>query len=195
VSHYQGTIDWTSVRNAGYVFAFAKATEGLTYADPDFASNWQNMAAVGLVRGAYHFCHPGSDAVTQANHFYNVVRPVSGDLQMVGDLEVTDGATPTQIQNWGHAFAHQIRALTGRPGIIYCGYYFWRDQVGNPTHNLDCPLWVPAYGVSQPLVPAAWSTWSFWQYTDAGSVPGITGNADLDYFNGSLTQLYALTLP
>jgi lysozyme len=194
VSHWQGAINWYSVANSGRTFAFAKATEGLTYTDPNFATNWRNMQAAGLIRGAYHFCHPGSDPIAQANFFYNTVQPVSGDLQMTGDIEVTDGQSVAQIQSWGLAFAHQIQNLTGRPGIIYTYYYFWVDNCGDPDHNLNCPLWIATYG-PYPLVPQAWSTWSFWQYTDTGSVPGISGNVDLDYFNGSITQLQALTLP
>jgi GH25 family lysozyme M1 (1,4-beta-N-acetylmuramidase) len=195
-SHYQGTINWTSVRNSGRVFAIVKATEGTTYTDPTFATNWTRMKQAGLIRGAYHFGHPGSDAVAQANRFVNVVQPQSGDLQLVLDLEVTDGRSPAQVWAWTQAFIAQIHTRTGRPGIIYTGFYFWRDSVGNPPNNLNCPLWLAAYTSSTTgLVPRAWTTWSFWQYTDHGSVPGVSGNVDLDHFNGSLTQLKALTLP
>ncbi|MGE3243206.1 MAG: GH25 family lysozyme, partial [Pirellulales bacterium] len=34
VSNYQGSINWTSVKNAGIQFAFCKATEGVDYVDP-----------------------------------------------------------------------------------------------------------------------------------------------------------------
>jgi lysozyme len=42
----------------------------------------------------------------------------------------------------------QLQALTGKPGIIYTGYYFWVDNVGNPGDNLNAPLWVAAYTAS-----------------------------------------------
>jgi lysozyme len=194
VSNWQGSIDWTKVKNSGKVFAFCKATEGTTYKDPWFATNWANMKKVGLIRGAYHFGHPGSDPIAQARFFVNTVKPTTGDLQLVLDLEVTDGKTPAQVWAWTQAFIGEIKRLTGRPGIIYTGYYFWKDNVGNPNNNLNCPLWIAIYGPN-PLVPSAWSTWSFWQYTSSGSVPGVSGNVDLDYFNGSLDQLKKLTLP
>jgi hypothetical protein len=41
-------------------------------------------------------------------------------------------------------------------------------------------------------VPAGWATWTFWQYTDSGRVPGIVGNVDLNRFccdPGSLAAL------
>lgn len=194
VSHYQGSINWSSVKASGVVFAFAKATEGSTYTDPNFSTNWPRMKSAGLVRGAYHYGRPGTDAVAQARHFVNVVNPTSGDLQMVLDLETTDGRSPAQVWAWTQAFIAEIKRLTGRPGIIYTGYYFWRDNVGNPSNNLDCPLWIASYNPA-PTVPSAWPYWTFWQYTSSGSVPGIAGNVDLDYFNGSLTSLYRLRLP
>jgi hypothetical protein len=36
VSHYQGTVSWPQVFQAGIAFAFAKATDGLTWTDPEF---------------------------------------------------------------------------------------------------------------------------------------------------------------
>jgi lysozyme len=195
VSNWQGAVDWTKVKNSGRTFAFCKATEGTGFTDAQFATNWANMKKVGLIRGAYHFGRPGSDAVTQARFFVKTVKPQKGDLQLVLDLEVTDGKSPAQVWAWTQSFLAEVKRLTGRPGIIYTGYYFWRDKVGNPTNNLNCPLWIAAYGVSAPLVPRAWSTWTFWQYSSTGTVPGVKGNCDLDYFNGSLTQLQKLTLP
>jgi GH25 family lysozyme M1 (1,4-beta-N-acetylmuramidase) len=84
---------------------------------------------------------------------------------------------------------------SGAPGIIYTGYYFWRDSVGNPTNNLNCPLWIANWGASWPLVPPAWDTWSFWQWTSSGHIDGVSGNCDFDYFNGGYDRLALLTIP
>jgi lysozyme len=195
VASYQGYPDWTKVKASGKTFAFTKATEGTTYTNPYFATNWPRMKSAGLIRGAYHYGRPGTDPVTQANRFCNVVAPTHGDLQMALDIEVTDGKTPSQVRSWIVAFINQIKSRTGRPGIIYTGFYFWRDSAGNGS-NLNCPLWLAAY-VSNPApyVPAAWSTWSFWQYTSSGSVSGVSGNVDRDAWNGSVSNLNNLRLP
>jgi GH25 family lysozyme M1 (1,4-beta-N-acetylmuramidase) len=195
VASYQGYPNWTSVRNSGKTFAFTKATEGTTYTNPYFATNWSRMKSAGLIRGAYHYGHPSVDPVAQADYFCNVVRPTHGDLQMALDIETTDGRSPSQVRSWIVAFINRIVYRTGRPGIIYTGFYFWRDSAGNGS-NLNCPLWLAAY-VSNPApyVPAAWSTWSFWQYTSSGSVPGVSGNVDRDAWNGSLAGLNNLRLP
>ena len=195
VASYQGYPNWTSVKNSGKTFAFTKATEGTTYTNPYFATNWSRIKSAGLIRGAYHYGRPGTDPVNQANYFCNVVKPTSGDLQMALDIETTDGKSPSQVRSWIVAFINQIKSRTGRPGIIYTGFYFWRDSAGNGS-NLNCPLWLAAY-VSNPAsyVPAAWSTWSFWQYTSSGSVPGVSGNVDRDAWNGTVANLNNLRLP
>ncbi len=41
-------------------------------------------------------------------------------------------------------------------------------------------------------MPTPWTAWSLWQYSDTGSVPGVSGDNDLDTFNGTLAQLQAL---
>lgn len=195
VSNYQGSVNWSSVKSAGNSFAFCKATEGTTFTDAYLKANWAGMKSAGLVRGAYHYGHPSTSATAQAQYFVNAVKAAGGfasgtnSLQLVLDIETSDGLSPSAVWTWIQQFMAEIKTLTGRPGIIYTGYYFWVDNVGNPTNNLNCPLWIADYGVSSPLVPRAWSYWTFWQYSDTGSVRGVSGNVDLDYFNGTLTNL------
>ena len=207
VSHYQGTVNWQAVRNSGITFAFAKATEGTTYTDPTINFNIGSMNKYGIVPGAYHFGHPGTNAVTQAQHFASVVRSANGGsfhglLQLVLDLEVTDGQSPAQVWAWTQAFIGEVVHQTGRPGIIYTGFYFWRDQVGDPNNNLNCPLWLAAWipeSQTNSLIPRAWSGvgWAFWQYTDRGSVGGVSGYVDRDFFKnfGSYPNINALRIP
>jgi GH25 family lysozyme M1 (1,4-beta-N-acetylmuramidase) len=207
VSHYQGSINWASVRAAGISFAVTKATEGTGYTDPTVNANIAGMKRAGIIPGAYHFAHPGSDATTQANHFTSVVKAANGGtfsglLQLVLDLEVTDGTSPSHVFAWTQTFVARVEAVTGRPCIIYTGFYFWRDSVGNPDNNLNCPLWLAAYvpeSQTASLTPRAWASvgWAFWQYTDSGSVPGISGAIDRDYFRngGSYPNINNLRIP
>jgi GH25 family lysozyme M1 (1,4-beta-N-acetylmuramidase) len=200
VASYQGYPNWTSVKNSGRSFAFNKATEGTGYINPYYATNKSRIQAVGMYHGPYHFGHPSINATTQADFFVNNAGNFHGGLQLTLDLEVTDGLTPSAVWAWTQAFISRIKYRTGRPGIIYTGFYFWRDSVGNPNNNLNCPLWLAAY-VSNPTpyIPQAWSGvgWAFWQYTSSGSVPGISGHVDLDYFQhgGSYPNITALLIP
>ena len=60
--------------------------------------------------------------------------------------------------------------------------------MGSTAFGSD-PLWVANWGVSCPDLATGWSNWVFWQYSDTGTVGGISGAVDLDEFNGTLAQL------
>lgn len=195
VSHWQGAVNWSSVAAAGIRFAFCKATEHTSFLDGQFANNWAGMKNNNIVRGAYHFGRPSYDPIKQARFFYNAVKPTSGDLPLVLDLEATDGLAANAVRLWTQKFCQEVRRLMGRPPIIYTGYYFWQDNVGNSPHNYDTMLWMPRWGVSSPLpLPVAWSTWTFWQYTATGTVAGINP-VDRDQFNGNLSALQNIAMP
>ena len=50
-------------------------------------------------------------------------------------------------------------------------------------------LWVANYvdhpENATPALPSDWHQWKFWQYGEHGQVPGISGDVDLNWFNGS----------
>jgi lysozyme len=195
VSHWQGVINWAAVAGAGIAFAYMKATEGRTFVDDRFAANWAAAKANGIARGAYHFGRPGTDPVAQARHFYNTVRPGSGDLPLCLDIEATDSQTPTQVRNWIQRFVTEIKRRMGRPPVIYTGYFFWQDNAGNSPNNYDTMLWMARWSTTPLPLPIAWTNWTFWQYTSTGTVPGVSGNCDRDRFNGTSSALQGLGLP
>ncbi|MDB4965504.1 MAG: putative rane protein [Myxococcales bacterium] len=195
VSNYQGaSINWSSVKGAGRVFGFAKASEGTGYTDVAFAHNWPGMRSAGVLRGAYHFFRPGTDGVAQADHFVNVINAQggvqAGDLPPVADVEVSDSVAAATVIARLHAFLDRVQARTGRVPLVYTANFFWGDYLGNPNFS-GYPLWVANYGPSCPYLPNAWSNWKFWQYTDKASVSGISGGVDGNMFNGTLDDLRA----
>jgi lysozyme len=44
-------------------------------------------------------------------------------------------------------------------------------------------------GFSVGTVPSVWHNWTFWQYTDAGKVSGVSGKVDGNRFNGTVDDL------
>src|SRR5690349_2265579 len=59
VSSYQSaSLNWASLKSNGIAFAWAKATEGLTVNDSDYATFEANAKAAGVLIGSYHFAHP-----------------------------------------------------------------------------------------------------------------------------------------
>src|ERR1700755_2729971 len=65
ISNYQPAFDWAAEKGR-ISFAFIKATEGKTYTDPEFGTNWRHAKALGIVCGAYHFGRPANGAAADA---------------------------------------------------------------------------------------------------------------------------------
>ncbi|MGZ8565979.1 MAG: glycoside hydrolase family 25 protein, partial [Actinomycetota bacterium] len=202
VSHWQETIDWSQVAASGQRFAIAKATEGQTYVDPMYAANEAGATANGIVFGAYHFARPDdttNDAILEADHFVDVAQLGPGHLIPVLDIERTGGLSQTEVTAWILAWLGRVTERLGVKPMIYTSPYGWAERTGDTTAVADAGytvLWVAHWGVSSPTLPANdWSGngWTFWQYTSCGSVPGIAGCVDLDWFAG--TSFEAVTIP
>jgi lysozyme len=164
VSGYESDHDWS---DSPAKFGIVKATEGLSFLDSAFVRHWQELDKKGIVRGAYHYGHPGNDPVAEADHFLSVVnsRPAKpGDL-LVLDLETTDGESVADVNAWAKRWLAHVKARTGVTPMFYSGWDF-ADTYG---HGLaDYPLWVAYYGRAKGDVtpPADWKTWTIHQYTD-----------------------------
>lgn len=194
VSHYQGDINWMSVRCAGRSFAFIKATQGASYVDAKFARNWAAAKEAGVWRGAYHFFSPRVSVDAQIQNFLRTVGKLEvGDLPPVLDVESPEdwAGIPHEekiqmILNWLRGVWQEV----GVQPIIYSGPSFVTDVLRNDSRLAEFPLWVAHYTRDDhPKVPAPWRVWTFWQFTDRASVSGINGPVDADVFNGPVTQL------
>ena len=192
VSHYQGVVNWASVKAAGCAFAFAKATEGTGVTDQYFAQNWQGMKSAGLARGAYHFFHASEDAAAQASHFLSVVRLQAGDLPAVLDVEVSDNVANSVILQGVQTWLDAVEQGTGATPIIYTATSFWNAHLNAGFGRY--PLWIAHYtSASTPApLPGGWTDWTFWQYSQSLAISGVNGAADHDYFNGTAGDLRAL---
>ena len=191
VSHHQGLIDWSQVAGAGKRFAIAKATEGRSFIDPNYAFNKAEAEASGLVFGAYHFARPDdtpNDAVVEADHFVDVAQLEPGNLIPVLDIESTGGLTQAQVTQWILTWLGRVTERVGVRPMVYTSPHGWETRTGDTTAVADAGytiLWVAHWGVTSPTVPAAnWSGngWTFWQYGNCGAVPGIEGCVDVDWY-------------
>ncbi|ANY72105.1 hypothetical protein BBD41_05595 [Paenibacillus ihbetae] len=196
VSRWQGSIDWKQVREAGISFVFIKASQGSALEDPKFVENAQGAKAAGLLIGAYHFLAAASvvGARQEAKHFVETMKKAGPlawfDLPPALDYENNPaGISRAAINQVAAAFLEEVERLTGRQPILYTGNAF----AANFDESLGkYDLWIARY--SETRVPddrPAWTTWTFWQYTDAGRINGITGKVDLNVYAGTLPDLKA----
>jgi GH25 family lysozyme M1 (1,4-beta-N-acetylmuramidase) len=178
-------VNWFAVAASGNRFAMLKATEGLGYVNPYFVVDSVLMRAAGVARGVYHYGRPAQSPELQAALFSTVVLGENGplDLPPVLDLETTDGLNPPAMIDWTHRYLNAVRLLTGRTPIVYTYPRFWRTAMADSHEFVGYPLWIADYNKPAPILPGGWHTWTFWQRTDCGHVPGIAGCADIDVYN------------
>lgn len=204
VSGWQGNVDWASVASNGGKFAYVKATEGGYVSNNYFAQQYTGSYNAGLIRGAYHFALPNkSSGAAQAQFFVAHGGGWSADgktLPPLLDIEYdpytsTDGTTgwcyglsPSQMVTWINDFSSTVASLTKRPPVIYTTTGWWQKCTGNATGFSDNPLHIAAYPTNisygAGTLPASWTYYSIWQWSDTGVFPG-----DQDVFNGSYSQL------
>jgi lysozyme len=198
LSHHNGTVDLAAAAADGILGIIHKATQGSRYADPLYTTNRTKAGDAGVWWGAYHF-GTGGDGIAQAEHFLDIVSP-DADCLLVLDLEA-NAQGPSMSLTEAVAFLTHIEQATGRWPGLYAGHYL-KELLGNSTEPVLAQswFWLSQYGAT-PVVPANWTTWTLWQYTDGGigptphEVAGI-GRCDRDQFNGdqaALAQLWQVT--
>lgn len=174
VSAYQGAYQWPG----NLSFGFAKATEGTFYQDPQFKHNWDALWSAKKLRGAYHFGHPSTSAVAQAQYFVAFVKAHGLlDLDALAlDLEVSDGLSAAQVAAWAVQFVAEVRRLTGKNVFVYTMHSFiWGGYLAGLSAQ---PLWIadPNSRPGQPSPVTPWKVWSLDQYGQNG--------VDEDVLNG-----------
>lgn len=194
VSHFDGTPDWAKVRAADILGVIHKATQGKSYVDPTFASARKDVPAEGLLWGAYHFGTGDEPGKEQAQFFLDIVKPDAQTLCAI-DFEPNPSGTQMTLQemlDW----IEVVEQATGRPPVVYGGKSLLFGEIGSTQQPAlaKCPLWVAQYtsAASPSAIPSqVWPTWTLWQYTETGTVDGITVNVDRERFNGTAEELMA----
>ena len=192
VSHFDGTPNWTQVKAAGILGVIHKATQGSTYVDPTYASAQSAIPATGMLFGAYHFGTGDEEGSAQAQFFLETVKPTPQTLCVI-DFEPNPSGTNMSLD---HLFGwiEAVQAATGRPPMVYGGESLLFPSIGTSIHPTlaACALWVAEYTTASApsnIPSQIWTTWALWQYTESGTVEGITTAVDRSRFNGTAAEL------
>lgn len=200
VSHYQGDIDWGKMADENIDFAYIKATEGSSYVDEKFRTNWGNIAQTDLCYGAYHFFSFDSAGETQAQNYISTVGSLDGKLIPVVDVEYYGGKESRKNELDRKAITKQLgvllRALEEEyhtKPIIYTTYSAYHDFIEGAFNEYD--LWIrnvyytPDIGMK--------GRWLYWQYTDRAKFDAYAGEEsyiDMNVFAGSRTEFLNMLL-
>jgi GH25 family lysozyme M1 (1,4-beta-N-acetylmuramidase) len=196
ISHYQGTVNFTALKQDGNSFIIAKATEGQTGKDEQFENNAISAKNAGLAVHAYHFFRAANeaDARIEANHFADVVRSANGkgaNIQYLFiDVETKNGIEDDLKRNLTNnvlAFIDQMRKNGFNKLGIYANLSYFNNnldlsaikqaQAGQPKFL----VWLARYrGDDTHLGHGVDFEVDIWQYTDNGASSGVGGAVDKD---------------
>lgn len=186
VSHHQGTVDWTQVRQAGYDFAMLRAGYGhknneKDQTDSQFTENIVNATAAGMKVGVYHFSYALTPeaAKEEAKFCLSILEPYRGliDYPVAFDIETVEHSRlpEEELEAIVVAFCEEIEQAGYTP-MVYL-YDSWL------THHPGCQqiagydLWTASWQSS----PQNDYDFVMWQYTNEGKLSGIETNVDLNY--------------
>lgn len=189
VSRYQGEIDWAQVAAAGYKGAMlktvstnrklSKRADGL-YIDPTFETNYRNAKAAGLDVGVYYYTNATSEEL--ADRELAVLRKALVGKEMTMpvavDLEspILAGMPYGDLSNLAAYHLEQIEKM-GFYAQLYTYTSYANAQLDMARLAGRWDVWLADYTGKTPKVDFKCNAH---QNTSKGSVPGISGNVDLN---------------
>ncbi len=198
VSKWQGTIDWDDVAADGVQYAIIRVgyrgTEtGKLVLDEKAKTNIKGALAAGIKVGLYFFTQATTtaEAEAEANYvisFLNDIGVSTSDitLPIAMDFEYASGntgrlyeagLTKAQATNICLAFCNKI-AANGYSAMVYASKSVFEDDLNAATISASYDIWLANYTSSTSYS----GDYTFWQFSSSGSIDGISGNVDLDFW-------------
>jgi len=180
VSHHQGEINWDLVSkmrigNDSIQFVYLKLTEGIDFKDKRSKQNQKKLRKMNIPYGVYHFYNPKLNATDQAVFFAKNCSP--SDLRPILDIEIKGELKPAALVDSVKVFINTIDSILNIRPIIYTYESFYNDFFSKKTLAKEW-FWIANYtGVSNAFKK---SNVVAWQFTDKGTVDGISEKVDLN---------------
>lgn len=188
VSHWQGTIDWGKVADAGIEFAILKAggsdkdtqTHNSSYIDNKFYENYWGCIKNNIHVGAYYFA--GSNFLGSvegekcAEKMLKIIAGKPFSFPIFIDVEKTDAKFKKNTTEAAIAFCRKMEEWGYFAGIYASDISGFHERL---AHDLieHYAHWAARYGKE----PKFCKDWQIWQSADNYVVQGISGNVDLNY--------------
>ena len=189
VSEWQGKINWAQVKTAGVDFAILRCGYASTYPDKQWHNNVQGCLSSGMPFGVYLYSRATSpeEASKEADFVISQLKSeylTGADLAFPVYFDMEDSKmVGKNYAAIAQAFFDKLTAA-GYPVGTYANLSWWNKRLTSPVFD-KYSKWVAAYNASIGLTYAPMSNFSegngVWQFSDYGSIPGISGRVDLNY--------------
>lgn len=207
VSKHQGSIDWVKVKAAGVKFAilrcgYTNLSKWKMNRDEMFDTYITPAYNAGIQIGIYYFSQATTvkEAETEANKVLEIINPYKSmiTLPVAMDYERVAGGRINKISRANGTkiikkFLETI-AAGGYSAYIYANTYDL-TTFSDVSQISQYGYWMAWYqnndGKSKPTAPTYSGTYDFWQYSAQGSVKGISGRVDCNFWyqgNGTSTE-------
>ena len=190
-SNFQGTIDWNQVKAAGIEFAILKVGPVYGNIDDSFERNATECERLGIPYGVYYYSYARSlkDANKDADRTLAWLGGHHPSLPVYYDLEDNyilqdPNFSKDKLAQIAQTFCNRMEAVGFKSGI-YANLNWLNNYLDSPSLS-GYDHWVAQYNWRCDYV----GSYSFWQYSSSGNVPGVNGRCDMNYcFNGSLLNV------
>ena len=190
VSRYQGEIDWQQVKAAGVEFVIIRAgfrgygQAGVMGEDAMAQVNYQGAKEAGLKVGCYFFSQAITveEAVEEAEYVMDIIAQWELDMPLVYDWEClapdyrTMGVDARLLTDCTKAFCDTVKLAGYEPMIYFNPNQSYKEMYLEEL--TDYGFWLAMYSDKMDYPYKV----DMWQYTNQGTVPGITGNVDINLF-------------
>ena len=186
VSKWNGTINWTAVKNSGVNYAIIRcgyrgSSTGALIQDPKFKANIQGAAAAGIKVGVYFFTQAVNEveAVEEASMVLDLVKGHKLSYPIFIDVESSGGRADGLDKNTRTAAVNAF-CKTIQNGGYKAGIYAnktWFEGKMNTASLSGYKIWLAQYAAA-PTYKA--TRYDMWQYTSKGKINGISGNVDMN---------------
>ena len=184
VSHHQGKIDWEKVSKSDVDFVIIRCGYGNDLTSQDdkyFAQNVAGCEKYNIPYGIYIYSYAlsKSDAKSEANHVLRLIKSTGAKPTYPIYIDYEDssqnGLTPKQLGNFATAFFNKTIAAGYKAGV-YANLNWWTNKLTDSRFN-QWTKWVAQYNSACSYT----KPYQIWQSTSTGKVPGVNGNADLNF--------------
>ena len=188
ISHWQGDVDWQQVKAAGVEFVILRlgqrgAEQGLLTADTRAQEYYEGARAAGLKIGAYFFSQAVTpeEAVEEAQFARSIMDGWTLDMPLAYDWEQyaqngrTNQVTGDMLTQCTLAFCETVAQAGFTPMV-----YFNKDQARriDLLALADYEFWLAMYESEMDYPHRI----NMWQFSAKGSIPGITGDVDMNLY-------------
>ncbi|MBQ1749579.1 MAG: hypothetical protein II044_04655 [Lachnospiraceae bacterium] len=184
VSKWQGNIDWATTSNAvsfAIIRCGYRGSSGGIAMDPKFLQNMKGAKAHGVRVGVYFYSKATNEAmaVEEASAALSFVQQAGGGLTLPIYFDMEDACQKGLSKEENTAIANAFCATVaagGHSAGVYASKSWFDNRMNAGSIGGNYSIWVARYNTYLGYS----GRYNMWQYSSKGSIPGISGNVDLN---------------